>query len=198
MTGLELILIALALWCVREITVGTMTWFQRLHLRHQLRIERIRFAFGCARGELMLLAARGGLDTRSVTFRILYRLTTFVMRRPDQFAAISRSIREAFSERETWMLPRPDLVAEARTWSPEVRSVVRAIGQAFGDLLLAYSWPLRLLTRFAGRLKVLPTIQSFVRALEVPIEEAFERRHSDAAVIRNTEEQIRELCVAGR
>lgn len=96
MTGFELLLASLLLGAIVELGYFGYVLFQRRYWRKKLRVERLSSQFGACRGELMKLMVLGDLDSKSATFKGFYLTVTSLMRRPDQYAQISRSLLKSY------------------------------------------------------------------------------------------------------
>lgn len=139
--GTFLALVAFA-WIARELIVGTYTWLSRRHIRRDLRAEKIRGLMGESRNQLVTLAIHQKIDINSETFRALYPIQTFILRRPDQYDEIADWLRRAFlSYRGTTKTEGP-LDVEARVWTPEIRMSARKMAEAL-DLLVFDASPKR-------------------------------------------------------
>jgi len=186
MSALVFFVILFALWSVKEIIVGILTWRHTRQLRHKLRVERTLQLFAEARNQLTKLALEEKIDANSKVFQQLYIMTTYIMRRPDAYPQISLMLQYSFSQENE---SEKDLswYDESKTWSPEVKEVVKASADALGSLILNYSFLVRWIYRVEKRSN--PTA-SPRRILSILSPE------KDAVVkeIRQTQNEMYRLC----
>ncbi len=156
MNGFTLLLSVIILWCLVELGLGARSWAMERRYAHEFRVEKTTQKFASARNKLMDLARTGKIDIESETFRTFYFLTTFVMRRPDQYREISEALMQAIIRKDSSPAHNP-LQDESRSWTPDVKHLVREISGAFGSLLVDYSPLFRVLLR----------LESFFRAISI-------------------------------
>lgn len=117
-------------------------------LRRVRNIERTRSTWGEARQLLFQLVAEGKLDAGSATFRSLYWLQTYVMRNPEEYDEVSRTLVQAlsaFSERDdivTAWARHPmaaELAGEFESWPPEMQQVIGKMVEGATSLLTGHA-----------------------------------------------------------
>lgn len=143
MNALTVLILIGLLWGIKEFVYGTILWYQRRKIRHDLRVETTQRHFAVARNELMRLALTGEVDVNSASFKRFYFLNTTLMRRPDQYPAMSGAVTHAFL-RNTDAEPDEELSRESKQWSPAFRQVVKATAKAMDYIVVDYSWPMRI------------------------------------------------------
>lgn len=156
MNGFALLIWVALLWFSVELGLGIRSWTTAKRYAHDLRVEKTTREFASARNKLMHLARTGMIDVESETFRTFYYLTTFVMRRPDQYPEISEALMKVIVLRgksASYNL----LKEESRKWTPEVKKLVREVSGAFSSLLVDYSSLFRFLLR----------LENFFRAMSI-------------------------------
>ena len=105
---------------------------------HSHRTERTRARWAKARNLLMQLVAEGKLDVRSQTFRRLYHLQTFVLRRPDEYKEISSELFESFADRPGDSSGVDWIRDESADWPDEMVNVFREMVGGIGGLILLH------------------------------------------------------------
>jgi len=141
-------------------------WFASARARKYEQIahvEATRSAWAEARGCLFELVRVGKLSPHSRTFQTLYRVQTFILRRPDAYDEISVQLREA-------MLAQPGhkpphwVEEEQASWPNELGEVLTKMGAGIGLLIFGYPGWGRFLRvgKIVGRL-LLPAMALKVR-----------------------------------
>ena len=152
MTPFDVIVVTFVAWVLLEFVLGRVTVRRRNKYRRRIRIEQIRSHFAATRVQLMRLARSGKVDVDSYTFRSLYKIQTFIMRRPDRQKMIAMSL--LVLSRLNLKAPPEEaaiLELESAEWSDELRDVVRTTSEGLNLLLLDSSWLLRILSRFGEK-----------------------------------------------
>jgi hypothetical protein len=98
--------------------------------------EQTRSAWAEARAYLLDLVRQGKLSPRSLTFRTLYQVQTFILRRPDAYGEIAVHLRDAIL---TGPGEPPPWLEERQSWPKEVNEVFRRMAQ--GTSLLIFGYP---------------------------------------------------------
>src|SRR5258705_8526855 len=111
-------------WILRELIVGLFVWRSRRKIRQAIRKERTQSQFAQARNEVMRLAQTSRINMNSETFGFLYRINTFVMRRPDQYREISSWLTTRFLN-PSKPAQNNALREESKQWTPEIKAVVK-------------------------------------------------------------------------
>lgn len=137
MTGVTVLVVVLAGMSAMEAVHLHQARRRRLYWEHKTRVEQTRGHFAGARNELLRVVRDGELSVDSETFRQIYGIQTFIMRRPDQYVEISEQLTRALwrhnGERATW------IDEEAPTWTPRVRDVMSQTAQGIGLVIWNYS-----------------------------------------------------------
>jgi len=142
----------LVLLCIgRNLVLGTLAWKDRIKAKQIRNKERTRRQFSEARNSLVELAIARDIDIRSMSFRFFYHINTAFIRRPDQYRAISKLLVSLFLNQHD-SSSGEELLAESKSWSPAVKSVVRATADALGYVVIDYSATLRFMFRLEKRL----------------------------------------------
>jgi hypothetical protein len=112
-------------------------------MRMIARTETTRSHFARARQELMYLARQDQLDVSSQTFRALYDMTTFGLRRPDEYELLAEAFVKAFRSGQG---EAPAWIAEREDWPEGIREVFAHLLRGTFDVMRYHSgWPVRLL-----------------------------------------------------
>ena len=101
-------------------------------LRHEIQTDRIRNCWGEARVLMYNLARDGKISVRSATFQEFVRVQTFVLRRPDEYKAISRVL---FDDLFRQPAAAPGWANEMSTWPHEMGEVLRIMTKGTYELL---------------------------------------------------------------
>src|SRR5688572_750129 len=129
MTTIELILFALTIWAIREFIVIILINKDRRGYIHKIRVEQIREYFAKLRIDTLNLARDEKLDINSYTFKLLYVMQTFVLRRPDEYKKLSKHFADSFLFKSGTTAPPEWMITEAATWSAEAREIVIRTGE---------------------------------------------------------------------
>lgn len=119
------------------------TYFKRIACT-----EQTRTCWAEARNLLVLLMRDGRLDPRSETFRTFYGVTTFVLRRPDEYEQIAAALAKAFlvlekGQERKWR-------HEMKAWPEEMTAVLGFINAGVASLMVRHKgW--RILAPFLVR-----------------------------------------------
>lgn len=143
-------MVAVAAFAYFVIT-GALTYRSGSHFKRIARTEQTRTCWAEARNLLVLLMREGKLDPRSETFRTFYGVTTFVLRRPDQYEEIAAALAKAFlvmekGKERKWR-------HEMRAWPEEMTVVLGCINAGVDSLMLRHKgWRILapLLVRWLG------------------------------------------------
>ncbi len=119
-----------------------------MNLREIRRLREIRLStrtqlsFGKLRHQLMMLAARDEIDTRSATFLNFYMINSAVMRNPDRYRSLADLVRRSFLEdihdtNDRSVIER--LNNESEAWSSDVKELVSKNGEAMFFLMVSHS-----------------------------------------------------------
>src|SRR5205085_5354918 len=92
MTTLGVVVTVILLMAVIELAVGSLKNLQRKHWRHVRQVEQMRAHFADVRQRASEMACKGELDPKSQTFTLVYRTSTFVMRRPEFYPLIGSAM----------------------------------------------------------------------------------------------------------
>jgi hypothetical protein len=138
------------LWIVRELILGLWAWRKARRFDHVLKVERTRGQFAVVRNRLSGLAAHGKIKPDSATYERLYLLNTVFMRSPDRYPELGKALRQAIFGSQP-VRPNAELLQESKSWSPEVRDLVRQTADAMQQVLIDYSWFFRLYFHAASR-----------------------------------------------
>jgi len=145
MTAAAIATLVALLWGLKELLLGFLVYRQRKRIRHELRVERTRRHFAETRNQLFKLAMQDKVDVNSFTFRGLYTLHTFIMRRTDRYPEISEMLRlSLMAEARLDDSSKNPLSAESSLWTKEVKNVVLGTAQGLGMLIIDYSPSARL------------------------------------------------------
>lgn len=98
--------------------------------------EQTRTCWAEARNLLVILMRDGKLDPRSETFRTFYGVTTFVLRRPDQYEEIAAALAKAFlvmerGKERKWR-------HEMKAWPEEMTVVLGCINGGVDSLMVRH------------------------------------------------------------
>jgi len=192
MTALTLLVLIGLLWTVKELTLGTIFWYQRRKIRHNLRVEITESHFAIARNELMRLALEGEIDVNSVSFKRFYFLNTTLMRRPDQYPQFSHAITGMFLSNHS-AEPDEELRRESLSWSPAFKQVVKATANALDYIVIDYSWIVRLMFRLEKRRNPNSTPHHMLSRLAVRME----KKESTISEIRRTQRVMYAMASEG-
>lgn len=136
MYGLTLLAVAIVLWSVRELAVGIMTRLRRRKIKRELRINETQRNFAEARLALLKYALSGQIDVDGDIFRTTYGINTAFMRRPDQYAEISRGLASIVKENELRHNETSQTGTEEIT--EEAKGAVQATADAVGHLIFTH------------------------------------------------------------
>jgi len=142
MYGLSVLLLAALLWILRELIVGTQTWWRRFDTRYRKRVEETQRHFAEARNQLMEAAIGGNIDVDSEAFKLFYGINTAFMRRPDQYEEISKAL-TTISVLDEDPESAEAMRVEVEDLSPEALDALRRTGDALGHLVIDYSFLLK-------------------------------------------------------
>lgn len=120
--------------------LATSIWWGSRRARHYKNIahdEKIRSTWAEARARLLDLVRDNKLNVRSDTFKALYQVQTFILRRPEAYAEIAARFRETFLTNSGSKPPR--WFREKNSWPDELIEVF--VKMANGTLLLALGYP---------------------------------------------------------
>jgi hypothetical protein len=113
--------VALIVFAVAQVALGAYAFKRAAWASKIARTERIRHKFAGARGDLVRLAAEDRISSKSVTFRELYFIQTYMMRHCDEYSEISHTMwRNALSNQKT----ENRLHKESATWNDETKAIV--------------------------------------------------------------------------
>ena len=137
---ISILILLIMIWAVSEFVFGSYIWWKRRTIKHTIRVERTRHHFAEARTKLLKMVRESKIDANSETFKTIYHINTYVMRRPDQYPEISRKVLRAIllSKKEG------SLTSEAQDWDQETKEVVRETANALGLIVVDYSRILRI------------------------------------------------------
>jgi len=179
MSFLAFVVVCAVLWTVRNFVLTALAYRDRRNIVHKIRVFRTQANFGDARCDLMRLAVSGEIDVRSQTFRRVYHLTTAIMRRPDEYTAISAALRQAFlnsmEEGEG-----SDLNIERESWTQGTKDVLSKTSQSLDYIIFNYSVWWRLAVRHKRRLR--PILLFLVRRLRWLADKLRKRARKDPIV----------------
>lgn len=183
MTAISVLFLLLILWSFREMFIGTITWVRRRKIRHDLRVEQTQRYFAEARNRLMDAAVRGEISVESQSFKKLYFINTFLMRRPDKYPQISTMLRDTLLKSDESIADNP-LYMESMSWSAEVKKAAIGTAYAMSFVIINYSWILRTVISTGrvyislkrvlfGRLSIRRLSKAFDSSFGVPDEREF-------------------------
>jgi len=130
MTTTSVMIACLIVYAIGEFIAAMFIRRSRKRYESFARVELTRFRFAEVRHELFKLVVDHELDSRSETFRRLYRMHTFILRRPDQFHEIAEELRRDLSTPSA-NDESDGLSVEASQWNQRTRQVVRGDRRGF-------------------------------------------------------------------
>jgi hypothetical protein len=157
---------ALLLGIVAMVVLNVSMGMFRLRLRREVREERTRAHFAACRNSLMEIARRGDVSVKSATFRMLYGVSTAVVRRREQYDDLAQVVGRA-----VLLPPAPGglaraVDAEQSTWTPEVRQVAQQLAEGLVMVMRDYSFPMRFILYTLERQGMpLPEYRARLRAM---------------------------------
>lgn len=167
MTSLHVLIVFFSALLVMELVLLLRSTVREADVFDRLLSERTRNCFADIRCRLVDLAMTGKIDSHSATFTSLHAMSTFIMRRPDQYDEISSrlTMHMLFCRGQA----DPAISAERAAWTPEVKELVREVAQGLNLLLLHHSRILRALVtleRWTGAVSTTLAVARFaVKAL---------------------------------
>lgn len=134
MSGLEAVVLILGVLALYFFVTGFMAWRRALRYRREFRVEQTRSYWAEARHRLVELVRDGKIRHDSSTFRELYRIHTFVLRRPEDYQKIAEGLAR-FSPSG----PPPEWITrEMGEWPEELRDVFDLMGKGAVDLVFLH------------------------------------------------------------
>jgi hypothetical protein len=164
-------------------------------MAHLVRVDRTQTNFAEVRGDLIQLALNHELDVRSTTFRLLYNLTTAIMRRPDEYTAISAALRVTFLNHMGQDV-RSELTQESDDWGQGVRDVFIKLSESLDYIIFNHDLVWRTIIRHRRWLK--PVVVFVLQNLKWIDRTVYKRTRKDPIVadIKATQQYIHRLTAA--
>lgn len=148
--GMTVLMVALVIAILSEWLYGNHLARTSKKYADVYRREEVCGHLANVRNRLLQTTIAGKLDSRSETFRMLYFLTTFIMRRPDQYKELAPHICKSIFG-ETNASPRPELLEESEEWDDEVCQLVIDASDGLKKLAAFYA-PWQVIRTLLGKL----------------------------------------------
>jgi hypothetical protein len=151
MIALEMIAFVLLLWAIGEFIVGTRVSRSRKQYQHRIREEQIRDYFAGLRQELLALALAGEIDVDSDLFQSLYRVQTFVLRRPDRYDELSKLLTKTLLIKNSEEISKTKLYKEAQQSPESVKKLIFRTGEGLFRVIFEFSTIFRIFATIEKR-----------------------------------------------